>query len=207
MFFSKPKKDSQEQPSDPDALLMVEFQQGKTVAFETLMRKYYGRVLNFIYRFVGNRAVAEELTQDVFLRVHQGRRTYQPQAKFQTWIYTIAKNVALNELRSRKGTVSLDEVIVTKEGEVKRDLADQSAVNPQEELFRRERQALVAQAIASLPENQRMAVILRRYDDFSYEEIAATLGCSVAAVKSLLSRAKENLRDKLADLVEAASEL
>lgn len=184
--------------SDPDVRLMLEFQGGDKASFEALMHKYYPRLLNFIHRFVGRREIAEDLTQEVFIKVYQAACAYRPQSKFQTWIYTIAKNISLNELRRNRGSVvSLDEPFSSQEGELRRDVEDPSGARPDEDLLRQETMKAVRQAIHALPENQRMVVILRRYEQFSYEEIAQTMRVSVKAVKSLLSRAKENLKNKL----------
>ena len=132
------------------------------------------------------------------MKVYQAARAYRPQSKFQTWIYTIAKNISLNELRRNRGSVvSLDEPFLSEEGELNRDVEDPSGARPDEEILRQETMRAVRQAIHALPENQRMAVILRRYEQFSYEEISQTMRVSVKAVKSLLSRAKENLKNKL----------
>ena len=189
--------------SDIDVQLMLEFKGGDKASFEALMTKYFPRVLNFIYRFVGNRELAEDLTQEVFIKVYHSAANYTPQAKFQTWLFTIAKNISLNEIRRHKGhTISLDETFETDGNEVKRQFEDTKMANPKEELLLKEKQEIIKEAIHSLPENQRMAVLLRRYDNFSYEEIAKTLNVSVKAVKSLLSRAKENLREKLAGWVD-----
>jgi len=183
--------------SDPDVLLMVEFQRGNKASFETLMRKYYARILNFIYRFVGNREIAEDLTQEVFLRVYKSSGRYYPQAKFQTWIFTIAKNVSLNEVRRKRKTISIDQEY-GQDGEHKKfQLPDNKILGPDKEMIKQEKVVEVRKAINSLPANQRTAVILRRYEDFSYSDIAKTLGCSVEAVKSLLSRAKEALKNRL----------
>ena len=177
---------------------MLAFQKGDKASFEALMRKYYPRLFNFIYRFVGNEHIAEDLTQEVFLRVYRAAAGYRPRSKFQTWIYTIARNISLNELRHHKKTpLSLDEPFSSEDGPVERQLEDTRTPRPDEQMLRRETVAAVRAAIDSLPANQRMAVILRRYDQFSYEEIAQTMRLSVKAVKSLLSRAKENLKNKL----------
>ena len=190
--------------SDPDVKLMLEFKDGNKASFEALMQTYFPRVLNFIYRFVGNRELAEDLTQEVFIKVYQNAANYKPQAKFQTWLYTIAKNISLNELRRHKGRmVSLDETFETDGNEVKYQFEDTKMANPKEELLLKERQEIIKAAIHSLPENQRMAVLLRRYDNFAYEEIAKTMNTSVKAVKSLLNRAKENLKEKLANVMES----
>lgn len=187
--------------ADPDVTSMLEFQKGDKASFEKLMAKYYPRILNFIYRFVGNREMAEDLTQEVFIRVYHSAASYQPQSKFQTWVYTIAKNISLNELRRHKGKfVSLDEPQTGEEEGLPRQLEDTKTLDPSQEILQQEKLGMIKAAIQSLPENQRMAVILRRYDDFSYEEIAYTMNLSLEAVKSLLNRAKENLKNKLAGL-------
>jgi RNA polymerase sigma-70 factor, ECF subfamily len=184
--------------ADPDVCLMLEFQNGNKASFETLMRKYFPRLLNFIYRYVNDREIAEDITQEVFIRVYKSGPQYKPQSKFQTWVFTIARNLSLNELRRhRYKTVSLDETFSSDEGELKRQIEDPRSESPDEDILRREQASAVRAAIDDLPETQRVAVLLRRYEQFSYEEIAATMNVSVKAVKSLLSRAKEALKVKL----------
>ncbi len=184
---------------DPDVILFLEFQKGDSSAFETLMKKYFKRILNFINRFIGNSSIAEDLTQEVFIRVYNSVRSYQPQAKFQTWIFKIARNVSLNELRKHKpNMVSLDEVWEVEDSEVKRQVQDLSLSGPDKDILEDERLKVIEAAINSLPENQRTVILLRRYDEFSYEDIAHTMNCSVEAVKSLLSRARENLKLRMA---------
>ena len=188
---------------DPDVQLMLAFQKGHKASFETLLLKFYPRVLNFIYRYTGNRHTAEELTQEVFLKVYNHCAQYRPESKFQTWVYTIAKNVSLNELRrSKKTTIFLDEPLCSEDDTMQRQIADPQAVGADEELIGRETATMIKKAIDELPENQRMAVILRRYEDFSYEEIARTMDLSMEAVKSLLSRAKENLKVSLTHVLK-----
>lgn len=183
---------------DPDVQLMIEFQGGNKAAFETLMTKYFGRLLNFIFRYTANREIAEDLTQEVFIKVYKSGPNYAPQAKFQTWLYTIAKNISLNELRkNRRMTVSIDQTFQHEGESLRRQIKDEKVVSPDRDAMQNELMLAVKKAIHELPENQRMAVILRRYDKFSYEEIAAAMETSVEAVRSLLSRAKENLKDKL----------
>jgi len=184
---------------------MLEFRNGSRSAFETLMKKYYSRILNFIYRFVANKEIAEDLTQEVFLRVFRFGHRYKPKSKFQTWLYTIAKNICLNELRKNKDFVaSLDEPVTAGNEDQQLQIDDPRRCAADEELIRNEKAMVIRQAINELPENQRLAVILRRYDDFSYVEIAETLGVSDKAVKSLLSRAKVNLRGRLAGLASSS---
>ncbi len=187
--------------SDGDVRLMLEFKEGNTASFEALMRKYFPRLLNFIHRYVGNREIAEELTQEVFIKVYQSVAYYEPRSQFKTWIYTIAKNMSLNELRRHKNlTVSLDEPLESSEDSLPgfaRQIEDERLTRPDQEMIQKDMARVVKEAVHSLPQNQRIAIVLARYDKFSYAEIAKTMSLSVAAVKSLLSRAKENLRDKL----------
>jgi RNA polymerase sigma-70 factor (ECF subfamily) len=200
MRFRKPKETSY--LTDPDVECMLKVKKGDRIAFEILMRKYYPRILNFVYRFLGNRQLSEDLTQDVFLKVYKSARRYRPRSKFQTWLYTIAKNSCLNELRRNRGQmVSLDEPFSPDERVHKKEISDPHA-DPAGEFFQKEKKALIQAAINNLPENQRIAVLLRRYENFSYVEIAATLNVSEKAVKSLLSRAKVNLRKKLSAIVD-----
>ncbi len=187
--------------SDPDVILMLEFKEGNKDSFEKLMGKYFPRILNFIFRFVKNREAAEDLTQEVFMKVYYSVSSYYPKAKFKTWLYTIARNVSLNEMRKHKQRmVSLDETLSSREGVMQRQVADETVVRPDESMVRQEMADVVRAAIESLPENQRIAVVLRRYEQFSYDEIAKTMDTSLKAVKSLLSRAKENLKNKLRGL-------
>lgn len=189
--------------SDPDVRLMLKFKEGDKAAFGELLDKYHKRVINFIYRMVQDRDEADDLAQEVFVRVYKSAASYLPRAKFSTWIYRITKNLCLNELRRRKKRfVSLDETISTDEGEVKREVADPNAATPFQDTSKHELQELVKEAIESLPANQRMAVILRRYEQLSYEDIAQALECSVSAVKSLLNRAKDSLKEKLTPYFE-----
>ncbi|NOQ20847.1 MAG: sigma-70 family RNA polymerase sigma factor [Desulfobacterales bacterium] len=195
MRFSNKKEASY--LSDPDVQLMLELKKGDRSAFEALMRKYYPRILNFIYRFFSNRQIAEDLSQDVFMKVYKSALHYRPQSQFQTWLYTIAKNVCLNELRRKRGLmVSLDETHKSGENELRKEIADPNT-DPVKALLQKEKVALIRAAINDLPENQRIAVILKRHENFSYTQIAATLNVTDKAVKSLLSRAKVNLKNKL----------
>ena len=177
--------------ADIDVQLMLEFQKGDKVSFEKLMDKYYKRVMNLVYRFVGDKDIAEDLTQDVFIKVYNNAYLYKPKVKFQTWLYQITKNTCLNELRRRKpSAVSLDKTFEVKGNPLKQELADTNSLNPSERIDQKEIALVVKEAIESLPENQRMAVTLRRYEQLFYDDIAQTMNCSLASVKSLLSRGK-----------------
>ncbi len=188
---------------DPDVQLLLAFQKGDTASFETLMRKYYARILNFIYRFVNDRELAEDLTQEVFVRIYKSAASYHPRSKFQTWAFTIAKNTALNELRRpQKKDLSLEQSFGEEADQPKIHIEAQAASSPDHNLLQQEKTVLIQKAIEELPENQRLAIILQRYEEFSYEQIAQTMNCSVKAVKSLLNRAKENLKEKLESLLK-----
>jgi len=170
--------------------------EGDEYAFEVLVRRHQASVLNFIYRYVGDRTKARDLAQEVFLRVWRAANRYEPKAKFTTWIYCIAANLCLNELKSSgKKKLFFSESSI-EEGQT---LNEESNVSPSAEdiLLAEERSRQISHALQSLPENQRMALILKRYDNLSYGEIAKIMECSVSAVESLLVRAKRNLKEKL----------
>ena len=190
--------------ADPDVKRMLALKRGDRNAFDDLMRKYYPRILNFAHRLVGNRQLAEDLTQDTFMKVYKSAARYRPRSKFQTWLYTIAKNTCLNELRrKREQFVSLDEPLDARVADLKKELPHPGA-DPAVEFLQKEKEQQVRAAVNDLPENQRIAVILKRYENFSYAQIAATLNVTDKAVKSLLSRAKVNLKNKLAGIINGS---
>ncbi len=197
------KKEQNAYLADSDVQLMLAVKKGDRHAFDDLMRKYYARILNFAYRLIGKRQLAEDITQDVFMKVYKSAARYRPRSKFQTWLYTIAKNTCLNEMRRhRRQMVSLDEPLDAEAGDLKKEMPDPDA-DPAAAYFQKEQQKQVRAAINDLPENQKIAVILKRYENFSYAEIAATLEVTDKAVKSLLSRAKVNLKNKLAGIIDS----
>ncbi len=177
--------------SDPDIELMLRFQKGDGRAFEELVRRHTRGVLNLVYRYLGDASGAEDMAQDVFVKVYRARKKYQPKAKFSTWLYRIAVNHCLNEIRSRRlqpaSAAPIDDL-----------LEEPSAAPPDAELRREELRRDVKEAINALPENQRMAVLLARYQEMSYEEISEAMGLSMEAVKSVIHRAKETLQQRLA---------
>lgn len=188
---------------DDDVQLMLDFQAGDPASFEILLKRYFPRILNFIYRYVGSRESAEDLTQEVFLRVYKSAARYIPRAKFKTWLYTIARNISANELRrNRHQALSLNEGIDGEEGLIGRQVEDTRASRPGEDLVRDETARAVKRAIDGLPERQRTAVILYRYENFSYQEIAGAMRISEKAVKSLLSRGREGLRSALSGIIK-----
>jgi RNA polymerase sigma-70 factor (ECF subfamily) len=184
--------------ADPDIELMLRFQKGETRCFEELVNKHTRGVLNLVFRYLGDASRAEDVAQDIFVKVYRARMKYEPKAKFSTWLYRIAVNHCLNEIRSRKSQPSLatpiNDMLEEPEGD-----------NPDARIARTELRDAVKAAIDSLPENQRMAVILARYEDMSYDEIAEAMGMSLEAVKSVLFRAKENLKLALAKFAGESS--
>jgi RNA polymerase sigma-70 factor (ECF subfamily) len=182
-----------------DAQLMLRVRKGDDISFAQLLDRHRGPVVHFLYRMVQNQAVSEELAQEVFLRVYRSRSTYEPTAKFTTWLFRIATHVALNSIRDRKkekGHESLDEELL--DG-MERQVADRQKTVEQEmvhEVKLRE----VRQAIEALPSKQRAAVLMHKYEGLDYAQIAEVLRCSESAIKSLLFRAYESLRGRLAHM-------
>jgi RNA polymerase sigma-70 factor (ECF subfamily) len=182
-----------------DAQLMLRVREGCTASFALLLDRHRGPVVHFLYRMVLNQAVAEELAQEVFLRVYRSRTSYEPSARFTTWLFRIATHLALNWLRDHRRErhhESLDQVVL--EGAV-RQVADRRATAEQS-LLSKARLDEVRRAIGTLPEKQRAAVIMHKYQELDYSQIAQVLGCSESALKSLLFRAYEALRGRLAHL-------
>jgi RNA polymerase sigma-70 factor (ECF subfamily) len=185
----------QEIPSED---LMARIAKGDGDAFEILVDRHQASVLNLIYRFIGDRTQAKDLAQEVFIKVWQAAKTYRPEAKFTTWIYRIATNVCFNELKSarHKKWFSFHQSDDHRGNTFEETLSD-SAPSVEDLLLEKERSRQISDALQSLPDNQRMALVLKRYDDLSYAEIAQIIGCSVSAVESLLVRAKRTLQKKL----------
>lgn len=189
-----------------DVQLMLGVKQGDEASFELLLQRYRRPLCHFLNRMVRDTAQAEDLAQEVFLRVYRARRDYEPSAKFTTWLFRIATNLALNALRDgrrRQAEISLDAPAEGEDGsEMTLEVPDGTPVVEQQ-LVERDRVAVVRRAVYALPEKQRVAVLLHKYQDLDYDEIARILGCSVSALKSLLFRAYEALRVELAPLVAA----
>jgi RNA polymerase sigma-70 factor (ECF subfamily) len=178
--------------------LMVMVAKGDERAFETLVRRHQTSVLNLIYRFIGDRTQAKDLAQEVFIRVWQAAKTYRPEAKFTTWLYRITANLCFNELKSARRKKWLQFLRFNTDHEIQAEEGfPDSSPSPEDLLLARERSREISDALQGLHENQRMALILKRYDNLSYQEIAQVLGCSVSAVESLLVRAKRTLQEKL----------
>jgi RNA polymerase sigma-70 factor (ECF subfamily) len=185
---------------DADAELMLEFQRGDRKAFEALFRRHARAMVNFAYKYVNDRAAAEELAQDIFCKVFESAPSYTPQAKFSTWLYRVATNHCLNEVR--KGRYAVVELSVETGG---RDEAGADAPlalpdagpSPEAQAAQNEFDRELRAVLAALPENQRLAMALLVDGGQSYDEIAVTLKVSVSAVKSLIVRARATLKEKL----------
>jgi len=182
-----------------DAQLMLLVRDGDQASFGLLLERHRGPVIHFLYRMVQNQAVAEELAQEVFLRVYRSRETYEPTAKFTTWLFRIATHLALNWIRdgrNEKLQESLDQE--TTDGAT-RQVADRCKTVEQELVYQAKLRE-VRQAIECLPSKQRAAVMMHKYEEMEYSQIAGVLSCSESAVKSLLFRAYESLRTRLAHM-------
>ncbi len=184
---------------DADADRMMRVQQGDLQAFEGLVDQYKRPIFNLVYRMLRDRDEAEDITQKVFIQVYRASDRYRPTAKFSTWIFTIARNLTLNEIRRRSRkpwTDSLDETM-DGEGPAQRlDPPDHRARPANQELAHQEFLQCLEEAIDQLPENQRIAVLLCREGDISYEEMAKVMGCSLSAVKSLIFRGRETIKKR-----------
>jgi RNA polymerase sigma-70 factor, ECF subfamily len=184
---------------DPDAQLMLRVQGGDREAFETLVTRHRQSVMNLAYRILGDLNEAEDISQNAFVQVFKSARRYRVSAKFSTWLYTIARNLCLNEIRrrSRHRAESIDADQADLEHRPSRDLEDQQTQPPVEVLLQGELERKIQEALNDLPENQRVALLLYRQDELSYEDIAQVLHCSLSATKSLIHRARETLRRRL----------
>ncbi len=178
-----------------DVALMGRVGAGDMDAFEELVERHQRAVIGTVAKMLGNASEAEDIAQQVFVRVWKSAGRYEAQAKFTTWLFTITRNLVFNEVRrrQRKPTVSADE----REEASHRVLEDAQAIAPDDEMLQAELEEAIDRAIRSLPEKQRMAVILRRYEELPYEEIARVLSMSLPAVKSLLFRARTQLKEAL----------
>ena len=184
-----------------DAALMAEVARGDTAAFEHLVERHQALIIGTVGRMLGSNSDVEDVAQQVFIRVWKSAPRYRPTAKFTTWLLTITRNLVFNEARRRKRHPG--DLLDVYEGEEALARADSAGGVPDQQLLEAELQQAVEKAILALPEKQRMAVVLRRYEDKSYVEIGEVLGLSVAAVKSLLFRARTELRATLKHYLEA----
>jgi RNA polymerase sigma-70 factor (ECF subfamily) len=189
--------DTDEGAAERDVALMQRVREGDTEAFEELIETHQHRVIGTVAKMLGDDREAEDVAQQVFIRVWKSAPRYEPTAKFTTWLFTITRNLVFNELRRRKRhpVVSLDRS--PEDDEPVRQTADPKAKAPNIAVLDAEMHEAIQRSIEELPETQRMAVIMRRYDETPYEEIAEVLNLTVPAVKSLLFRARTELREKL----------
>jgi len=186
-----------------DAAIMMRAAAGDESAFNYLVEKYHRPIIHFLYRMVRNEAVAEELAQEVFLRVYRSRQSYRAEAKFTTWLYRIASNLAVNHVRDTRHeraaqTFSLD--APDEETGARPEVAGDE-ISAEQSLLREERMRAIRAHVMALPERQRMAVVMHKYQEMDYREIGQVLRLSESATKSLLFRAYQTLRDSLKDFV------
>jgi RNA polymerase sigma-70 factor, ECF subfamily len=193
-----------------DVQLMLDVKAGDEQSFALLLQRYRSPLVNFLYRMVRGREEAEDLAQEVFLRVYRARKDYVPSAKFTTWLFRIATNLALNSVRDnryQRMEVSIDAPVTTdaEDGDERTlDVAEKHP-NIEQRLIEEARRKMIRHAIEKLPEKQRAAVLLHKYQELDYNEIAKVLECSESALKSLLFRAYETLRVELAPIVAQQS--
>jgi RNA polymerase sigma-70 factor (ECF subfamily) len=184
---------------DPDAALMIRVKRGEDDAFAELVDKYKQPVKNLVWRIIRDPTEAEDVAQNVFVQVFKSASRYQASAKFSTWLFTIARNLALNEIRRRtRHPADPLEGDADESGEhPARQVADTRVTLPGDSALQTELEQKIEQALLELPEAQRTAILLCRRDDLSYEDIAAVLGCSLSATKSMIHRGRETLKLKL----------
>ena len=185
---------------DYDAELMLRVKEGDSASFGVLLDKHRRPVIHFLFRMIQNQAVAEELAQEVFLRVYRSRASYEATARFTTWLFRIATHLALNWIRDGKGERAqefLDDD--SADGQTARQLSD-GAPSVEQRLVHEVKLEEIRRAIAALPDKQRAAVLMHKYQEMEYSQIAKVLDCSESAVKSLLFRAYETLRRRLAHM-------
>jgi RNA polymerase sigma-70 factor, ECF subfamily len=186
---------------DADADLMLRFQSGDEGAFAALVRRYQDRIVSLAYRYLASSADAEDLAQEVFLRVYRAKDSYRASAKFSTWIHRITANASLNQLRGAKARRSLSAPLGRDEGGI--EFEDEAAETPEAGLEKDELTRVLRRIVAELPERQRIAILLNKYEGLGYEEVAQAMEMSVTAVKSLLTRARVNIRERLEPYLES----
>jgi len=185
---------------DENIDLMLRFQAGEERCFEEIVNRHKQRVFNIAYRYLGNINDAEDLTQQVFINIYNAKGAYVPKAEFSTWLYTICRNACLKTFRKKKlNTTSIDNDLKFDDNTVSIQLQDKKSSSPLENVLNTEGERIVKESIDSLPKNQKMVVILYKYEHLSYERIAQITGLSMKAVKSLLHRARVSLKKQLSE--------
>ena len=183
---------------DADAELMVSFQKGDGEAFDRLLDKYHRPIVNFIYKIVNNAAEAEELAQEVFLRVYRARHGYEPRARFAAWIYRIAANLSFKEAGRKRRMHFWSRNHKQHEGPLEEEeVFRDPGPDAERRLISSEMGEVIRRAIRSLPRNEKVALVLRRYEELSYKEIAGVMDCTEAAVKTYIHRGKLRVRDRI----------
>ncbi len=198
----KQKQTAADYSSDPGVALMLAYQAGEEGAFDRLVERYSSMVWSLLTRFLGQKEAREDLVQEAFLRVVKARDRYQPSARFSTYLYRIVYNLAVNESQRRRTLVSLDQPSEEDKDNTMGDGINADTPEPSAELEREDVVAAVRAAVGALPEAQRMALILAKYHETPYVEIAEILESSEKAIKSLVHRARENLREQLAPFLK-----
>ena len=184
---------------DPDAALMLRVKRGDRAAFTALVEKWQQPTMNFVFSTLRDETESEDVAQNTFVQVWKSRDRYERTAKFSTWLFTIARNLCLNEIRrrSRHPAESLEETHSENDDLPSRQYEDKKMLLATDNVLHGELAKKIEEALAELPENQRTAILLCRRDEVSYEEIAEILGCSLSATKSIIHRGRETLKEKL----------
>lgn len=182
---------------DPDVELMLRVKSGDMAAFQILFDNYKNRVLNFCFRYCGHHSISEELTQEVFLRVFKAASRYRPTARFSTWLYRIATNVCLSEMRKREYRMKIDSLDQLADDAVPDITEDRENLSPEDYLQGREKDRRIQQAITALPAKQRVALLLHIEGGFRYKEIARQMDCTESHVKVLIHRGRKQLKKRL----------
>ena len=191
---------------DPDAALMLRVKQGDATAFAVLVEKYKQPVMNLAWRTLRDETEAEDLAQNVFVQAWKSAGRYQATAKFSTWLFTIARNLSLNEIRRRvrHPAESLDQTRDEAEDQPLHQVVDKRIAAAPDEMLRGELEHKVDEALEALPENQRVALALCKQEELSYEEIATIMDCPIGTVRSRIFRAREAISEKLKPLLDTA---
>ena len=192
--------------AETDVELMLRVKAGDATSFAALLQRYRAPLIHYLNRMVQDQASAEELAQEVFLRVYRARGRYSPDARFTTWVFKIATNLALNRVRDNRAQRGAETPMETLEPLALGGVRDPRRTAEQQ-MIEQERVRWIREAVLALPEKQRAAVILHKYHDMDYVQIAKILGCSTSALRSLLFRAYESLRERLRPLVEAKEQI
>ena len=184
---------------DPDAALMLRVKRGDREAFTELVGKWQQPLMNFVFGTLRDETESEDVAQNTFVQVWKSRARYERTAKFSTWLFTIARNLCLNEIRrrSRHPAESLEETHGENDDLPSRQYEDKKMFLPTDDVLHGELAKKIEEALVKLPENQRAAILLCRQDEVSYEEIADILGCSLSATKSIIHRGRETLKEQL----------